>query len=164
MHLSVRLPKVEPSQIELPTRCPLPHPKDPKRKCGGTHFKAHQQYCRKPVRDTRHVQVIVRRYQCLKCHRTFRVYPTGVSAAQQSATLKGLSVLLYILGLSYQGVSDVLDSLGWFLGKTTVYANVQAAGTQAIQLRRQWLKSQAGQIPVLSADFTHVKCQGQDRM
>ena len=164
MHLSVRLPKVQPSQIELPTRCPLPHPKDSKRKCGGTHFKAHQQYCRKPIRDTRHVQVIARRYRCLKCQRTFRVYPTGVSAAQQSDTLKGLSVLLYVLGLSYQGVSDLLDSLGWFIGKSTVYANVQAAGAQAIQLRRQWLKSQAGQIPVLSADFTHVKCQGQDRI
>jgi transposase-like protein len=75
-----------------------------------------------------------------------------------------LSVLLYILGLSYQGVSDVLESLGWFIGKSTVYANVQAAGAQAIQLRRHWLKAQAGQVPVLSADFTHVKCQGEDHI
>jgi transposase-like protein len=164
MHLSVRLPKVQPSQIELPTHCPLPHPNGSKRKCGGTHFKAHQQYCRKPVRDTRHVQVIARRYRCLKCQRTFRVYPTGVSTAQQSDTLKGLSVLLYVLGLSYQGVSDLLDSLEWFIGKSTVYANVQAAGSQAIQLRRHWLKAQAGQVPVLSADMTHVKCQGRERI
>jgi hypothetical protein len=137
MHLSVRLPKVEPSQMELPTRRPLSHLKDPKRKCGGTHFKAHQQYCRKSVRDTRHLQVVARRYRCLKCPRTFRVYPTGVSTARQSATLKGVSVLLHILGLSYQGVSDLLDSLGWFPGKSSAYANVQAAGAHAIQLRQQ---------------------------
>ncbi len=164
MHLSVRLPKVQPSQIEVPTGCPLPHLNGSKRKCGGTHFKVHQQYCRKPIRDTRQEQVIARRYRCLKCHRTFRVYPAGVSAAQQSDALKGLSVLLYVLGLSYQGVSDLLESLGWFIGKSTVYANVQAAGAQAIQLRRQWVTSQSGQVQVLSADLTHVRCEGQDRI
>jgi transposase-like protein len=69
-----------------------------------------------------------------------------------------------VLGLSYQGVSDLLESLGFFLGKTTVYENVQVAGRQAIQLRQQWLKQQAGQVKVLSVDFTHVKCQGKDRI
>lgn len=164
MHLSVCLPKVEPVHIEPPTRCPLPDRKHPKKKCKGTHFKEHQRNCRKPIRDTRHHQVTVRRYRCLKCQRTFRVYPTGVSHDQQSDTLKGLSVLLYTLGLSYQGVSDVLESLGVFIGKTTVYENVQAAGHQAIQLREQWLKQQAGKVKVIGLDFTHVKCQGQDRI
>jgi len=107
---------------------------------------------------------MARRYRCLKCQRTFRIYPTGVSRAHQSDTLKGLSVLLYVLGLSYQGVSDLLESLGCFVSKTTVYENVQAAGHQAIQLRQQWLKQQAGQVQALSADFTHVKCAGQDRL
>jgi transposase-like protein len=116
------------------------------------------------VRDTRHVQVIAQRYRCLTCQRTFRLYPTGVSSAHQSDTLKGLSVLLYLLGLSYQGVSDLLESLDLFLGKTTVYHNVQAAGQQAIRLRRQWLAPQSGQIQVLGIDCTHVKRLGQDRI
>ncbi len=164
MHLSVRLPKVEPAHIEPPARCPLHDPRNPKKKCNGTHFKEHQANCRKPLRDTRYAQVMARRYRCLKCQRTFRVYPTGVSQAHQSDTLKGLSVLLYVLGLSYQGVSDLLDSLGCFVSKTAVYESVQAAGHQAIQLRQQWLKQQAGQVQALSADFTHVKCAGQDRI
>jgi transposase-like protein len=100
----------------------------------------------------------------LKCQRTFRVYPTGVSRDQQSDTLKGLSVLLYILGLSYQGVADLLETLQYPLAKSTVYENVQAAGRQAIQLREQWLKQQAGKVKVLGLDFTHVKCQGQNRI
>jgi len=164
MHLSVRLPKVEPLHIEPPTHCPLPDPKNPKKKCNGTHFKEHQLHCDKPIRDTRHQHVTARRYRCLKCQRTFRVYPTGVSHDQQSDTLKGLSVLLYVLGLSYQGVADLLEALQYPLAKSTVYKNVQAAGEQAIQLREQWLNQQAGKVKVVGVDFTHVKCQGQDRI
>ena len=127
MHLNVRLPKVEPLTMPPPTHCPLQDRKHPKKRCPGTHFKEHQWNCRKPLRDTQHTQVTARRYRCLKCNRTFRIYPTGVSHLHQSETLKGLSVLLYILGLRYQGVSDLLDTLGFFLSKTTVYNNVQAA-------------------------------------
>jgi transposase-like protein len=164
MHLNVRLPKVEPVHSDTPTRCPFHDPKSPRKKCNGTYFKEHQWNCRKPLRDTKHTQVTARRYRCLKCNRTFRVYPTGVSHLQQSDTLKGLSVLLYILGLSYQGVSDLLDTLGFFLSKTTVYNNVQAAGRQAIQLRLEWLKHQAGQVQAVSVDFTHVKRSGHQRI
>ena len=155
MHLNLRLPKVDPLEICPPTRCP-------KKKCSGTHFKEHPLPCRKPLRDTQHTQVNVRRYRCLTCMHTFRVYPTGVSNAHQSDTLKGLSILLYILGLSYQGVVDLLEALQYPLAKSTVYENVQTAGPRAIQLRRAWLRQRAGQVKVLGLDFTHVKCQGQD--
>jgi hypothetical protein len=133
MHLQVRLPKIEPLHIETPTRCLFRDRKHRKKPCTGTHFKAHQSNCRKPVRDTRHSQVTAQRYRCLKCRRTFRVYPTGVSKAHQSDTLKGLSVLLYILGLGYQAVTDLLDALQYPLGKTTVCVNVQAAAALAIR-------------------------------
>src|SRR5512147_784949 len=146
MHLNLRLPKVEPLEIHSPMQCPLRDSKHPKKKCAGTRFKEHQLHCRKPLRDTKHTQVNARRYRCLKCNRTFRVYPTGVSNAHQSDTLKGLSVLLYILGLSYQGVADLVEALGQPLVKSTVYHNVQAAGRQAIRLRHQWLSQQAGKV------------------
>jgi transposase-like protein len=164
MHLNVRLPKVEPLQILSPVHCPLRDRKNPKKKCSGTHFKEHQWNCRKPVRDTRYLQVTVRRYRCLKCQGTFRVYPMGVSRDHQSDTLKGLSVLLYILGLSYQGVADLLEALRYPLAKSTVYENVQAAGQRAIQLRRQWVHQLAEQVQVLGIDFTHVKCNGQEKI
>ena len=92
------------------------------------------------------------------------MYPTGVSHDQPSDTLKGLSVLLYILGLSYQGVADWLEALPYPLAKSTVYQNVPAAGAQAIQLREQWLKQQAGKVQVVGMDFTHVQCHGPDRI
>lgn len=163
MHISVRLPKLEPTAMQPPTRCPLRHLKT-HRRCTGMHFKLHQIHCRKPVRDLRHTQLIVQRYRCLKCRRTFRVYPSGVSRDHQSATLKALSVLLYILGLSYQGVADLLDSLLHPVCKTTVYNNVQAAGNKVTQLRKAWRQQQAGQIKVLGMDFTHVQRDGQDQI
>ncbi len=128
MHLNVRIPKVEPERIQAPTGCPYPDRKGPKQQCTGTKFKPHQLNCHKSLRDTRHSHVRVARYRCLKCRRTFCVYSTGVSSAQQSDTLKALSVWLYILGLSYQGVADLLEALTHPLFKSTVYNNVQATG------------------------------------
>ncbi len=162
MHLSVRLPKVEPDSIPAPVTCPLRVGKRKSRLCAGRHFKLHQVKCDKPLRDLRHAHVDAQRYRCLKCQRTFRVYPSGVSAAQQSNALKALSVLLYVLGLSYQGVSDLLDALGQPISKTTAYHNVQAAGAQAIALRQAWLKGSCGTVQALGIDFTHVKRLGQD--
>lgn len=162
MHLNVRLPVVQPEAVQGPIHCPYADRRRRKQACPGRQFKLHQLNCHKPLRDTRHTQVRAQRYRCLTCQRTFRVYPSGVSSAQQSATLKALSVLLYILGLSYQGVSDLLEALNQPVCKTTVYYDVQAAGAQAIQLRTSWLKQQGASVQVLGIDCTHVKRLGQD--
>jgi transposase-like protein len=136
--------------------------KHKQRPCSGQQFKLHQFHCDKPLRDLRHQRVQAQRYRCLSCQRTFRVYPRGVSAAQQSSNLKALSVLLYVLGLSYQGVSDLLDALGQPVSKSTAYNNVQAAGARAIELRGQWLHQHGATVQVLGIDCTHVKRLGQD--
>jgi transposase-like protein len=162
VHLRVRLPKVEPDSITSPTACPFRTGKRKQKQCAGRQFKLHQVHCAKPLRDLRHELVQAQRFRCLTCQRTFRVYPSGVSAAQQSSNLKALSVLLYVLGLSYLGVSDLLEALGQALSKTTVYCNVQAAGAQAIRLRQQWLNGPVGTVQALGIDFTHVKRLGQD--
>jgi len=161
MHLSVRLPKVLPDQIQPPTRCRL---KNGAKKCTGRHFKLHQVVCRKPLRDTKYSEVIAHRYRCLKCHGSFRVYPQGVSNDHLSQRLQALSVLLYILGLSYQGVADLLESLEQPIAKTTAYNNVQAVGQQVKRLRKVREKELAGKVKVLGADLTHVKGQGKDTL
>ena len=162
MHLNVRLPSIQPETIQPPKSCPYSARRHRKQPCRGTQFKLHQRHCLKPLRDTHYTHVSAQRYRCLTCQRTFRVYPSAVSSAQQSDTLKALSVLLYILGLSYQGVSDLLGALNQPLCKSTIYNNVQAAGAQAIQLRTAWLKPPSLKLEVLGIDCTHVKCSGQD--
>lgn len=159
MRLSVRISPVEPGVYELPERCPHSN-------CDGKHFEKHQDHCAKAIRDPKYEAVEAQRYRCLRCGRTFRVYPKGVSQAQQSDALKTFSVLLYVLGLSYGGVSDVLDALqtllgkALFLSKTTVYRNVQASGQETRHLRRAWLQ-QGRRIRVIGADLTRVQCQGE---
>ena len=104
MRLQLILPQVEPTQITAPSICPYEG-------CGGRHVRFHQAV-KKPLRDTRYSAVVAHRYECLRCRRTFRVYPTGVTKAHVSLRVKGLGVLLYLLGLSYGAVSLALDALG----------------------------------------------------
>jgi hypothetical protein len=115
------------------------------------------------VRDTVYHAVTARRYQCLRCGRSFRVYPQGISEDQTSARLKGLAVLFYIMGLSYGAVSLVLTALGHPLGKTAAYQAVQAAGQRVAGLRRDAVRVSTAQLLVaaLGADLTSVKCKGQ---
>ena len=76
MRLRIVLPKVNPEAITVPTRCAYAG-------CGGRKFHLRQEVA-KPLRDTVYHEVQVHRYQCLRCKRTFRVYPEGTSRAQTS--------------------------------------------------------------------------------
>ena len=91
MRLQLLLPKVEPKEISIPPECVHEG-------CGSKEVQMHQSVV-KPLRDTKYTSVEVYRYRCLKCGRTFRVYPKGVSNAQVSDRVKGLAVMLYLLGL-----------------------------------------------------------------
>ena len=78
MRLRIVLPKVNPEVIEVPTRCAYAG-------CRGRKFQLRQAVT-KPLRDTVYHEVGVHRYQCLKCQRTFRVYPQGTTSAQTGAS------------------------------------------------------------------------------
>jgi len=124
MRIQVRLPKSDPVSSLYPNNA--------RKGCPGDTFKPHGTKCEaKAVDDTEQAQVNARCHRCTTCGRTFRIYPTVVSNAQQSDRLKAMNVLLYILGLSYGGVEDFLTAIGLKIGKTTVYDNVQAAGMVA---------------------------------
>ena len=95
MRIRVRLPKVAPDVFGYPEECPY-------KGCDGRFFKPHGvKGEEKAIRDLRYEQVTSYRYRCVRCNRTFRMYPKGVSSAQQSDRLKAITVLLYALGLSY---------------------------------------------------------------
>jgi hypothetical protein len=96
MRLRLRLPEVRPEEYAVPLSCPYG--------CGGHYFALHQQ-CAKVIGDPNHHEVRVRRYKCVRCGRSFRVHPTGVSGHHRSQRLRGIGVMLYVLGLSYGGVA-----------------------------------------------------------
>ena len=91
MRLQLILPRIEPTKIIPPSQCPY-------QDCQGTHFRPHQEVA-KSIQDSVYSHATVHRYECLTCHRTFRVYPSGVTHDQKSQRVKGLAVLLYLLGL-----------------------------------------------------------------
>jgi transposase-like protein len=129
MRLRIVLPKVNPEAIPVPTRCSYSA-------CSSRKFHFRQGVT-KALRDTVYHEVHVHRYQCLKCKRTFRVYPEGTTPAQTSQRVKGLAVMLYLLGLSYGATSLALEALGVYLCKSRVYDAVQEAAKLVPGLKRE---------------------------
>ncbi len=152
MRLKLILPRVDPDTYIEPEHCPHPG-------CPGKHFFPMQEV-QKNVRDSQYETVKARRYKCLRCGHTFRVYPQGVSAAQVSQRLKGMAVMLYLLGLSYGAVVIMLEALGVNLSKSSVYRSLQAAAEVVPGLKQQELL-QGYRTKALGADLTSVKCKGK---
>jgi len=115
----------------------------------------------KPLRDTQLREVVAQRARCVRCGRTFRVYPHGVSHDQTSARLKGVAVMFYVLGMSYGAVASALTALGWPLSKVAVYYAVQEAGAAVAGLRREAVRHGGGRVVGLGADLTSVRCRGE---
>jgi len=152
MRLQLILPRVRPSGIEIPAVCPYDG-------CEGRHFRHHQEVDKR-LKDTQYDCVTAHRYECLRCHRTFRLYPQGVTSAQTSQRVKGLGVMLYVLGLSYGATSLALEALGVYMCKTSVYEAVQAAAEEVPGMKRQEVFAGV-QTPAVGGDLTSVKCHGE---
>jgi len=153
MRLSLILPPVRPERYPAVAICPHAG-------CEGRCFQ-HWQAVPKPLRDTQLAEVVAHRMRCVRCGRTFRLYPEGVSHDQTSARLKGVAVMFYVLGMSYGAVATALTALGWPLSKVAVYYAVQEAGAAVAGLRREAMVRGGGRIVALGADLTSVRCGGQ---
>jgi len=154
MRVRARIPRLEPDVMQPPTVCPYEG-------CQGEYFKLHDHRCAKPLRDTELDRVIVYRQKCTACGRTHRVYPQGVSKAHHSDRLRSLSILLYILGISYRGIEDAFTALDCYLDHTTIYRITRAAGEQVQHLRRVWLEEIAGKVSVVGAGLTCLRSRGE---
>jgi transposase-like protein len=106
----------------------------------------------KPLRDHKLAEVIVQRYKCVSCGRTFRHYPAGITQKSQSQRTVVLAALMYGLGLSCSAASHLLGALGVDLAKMSVWRDAQQAG-EALRRRRR----PVGRVRVLGADETVYK-------
>jgi transposase-like protein len=153
MRLSLILPPVQPAVYPEVSGCLYVG-------CESRHVRPWQEVP-KPLRDTQLRQVVARRYRCVRCGRTFRVYPQGVSHDQTSARLKGVAVMFYVLGMSYGAVATALAALGWPLSRVAVYNLVQEAGAAVAGLRREAVRRGGGRVVALGTDLTSVRCRGE---
>jgi transposase-like protein len=146
------LPIIDPEQFIEPAHCIDP-------KCKGDRFVPWQEV-KKNVRDTEYEMVTARRSKCVRCGRTFRVYPQGVQSSQMSQRVKGMGVMLYVLGLSYGATALMLEALGVDLSKSSVYRAVQAAAEAVPGMKRTEILL-GYRTKAIGGDLTSVKCKGQ---
>jgi transposase-like protein len=153
MRLHLLLPKVDPKALPVPAKCVYPD-------CKSLQVRLHQPV-KKALRDTVHQQVEVHRYRCLTCGRTFRVYPPGVGHAQSSDRVKGLAVLLYLLGRElWSGVVGVRQS-GESRSprrRSTRRCKPSPHASQDSSASKSWRRVKT---KALGGDLTSVKCAGQ---
>jgi len=74
--------------------------------------------------------------------------------------VKGLAVLLYLLGLSYGAVSLALEALGVYMCKSRIYDAVQSVAERVPGLKREQV-FEGLKTPALGGDLTSVKVNGQ---
>jgi transposase-like protein len=123
----LQLPEVNNIEENRPQKCPY---------CTGDTFQRWGGRVRK-VKDPQIKEVVVYRYRCCRCKRTFRHNPKGVSRAQQSERMKKLAAISWSRGLSHRGVSLILTAFGLTLSHMSSWRDVQAAG-EIIQRQMQW--------------------------
>jgi transposase-like protein len=112
---------------------------------------------KKPIEDHRSSEVIVERYKCVRCAKTFRHYPAGVTPKNQSQRTVVFAALMYGLGLSCSAASQLLGALGAEVSKMSVWRDAQEAG-QALRKSRP----PAGRVRVMGADETVFKVKGEE--
>jgi transposase-like protein len=83
-----------------------------------------------------------------------------VQAAHVSQRVKGMAVMLYLVGLCYGAVELMLEALGVYLGMKSVYRSVQATAEAVPGLKRTDILN-GYQTPALGADLTSVNCKGK---
>ena len=143
--VTLQLPEVKACETSRPKQCPT---------CKGETFQRWGGAIRK-VRDPRLDEVRVYRYRCCTCWHTFRHYPVGISRASQTARMKALAAIGWILGLSYRGGSAYLSGFGIGLGRMSLWRDVQERARQ-LDKQRYW---QA--VRVVGVDGAYVRGWGE---
>jgi transposase-like protein len=146
MKIRLVIPEVNAIPSDRPSAC-----------CYCGHWRLHRHGAvRKPVQDHRLDEVTVQRYRCAGCGGTFRDYPSGVTARDQSQRTVISAALLYGLGLSCSATAAFLTGLGARIGRMSVWRDAQQTG-QALRQRRP-----SGSVRVLGADETVFGVRGQE--
>ncbi len=144
--VTLHLPDVNQKTESRPQMCPH---------CGSSVLQGWGKV-RKPVRDTQLKEVEVRRFCCCECGRTFRHYPEGVGAADQSRRLQQLAAIVWVMGPSLRRVTGILGAFGIPLCHMTVWRDVQA-------LAEAWkLPPPPAGVRVLGVDGFYASIKGQD--
>ncbi|HEY9088929.1 MAG TPA: hypothetical protein VIO36_12225 [Anaerolineaceae bacterium] len=107
----LRFPGVETTPNGKSRRCPY---------CDSTIIQSWGQQF-KSVRDSQTQEIIIHRYRCCTCGRTFRTYPEGIDRSLLSQRMHNLAALTFAMGLSVRQVSEAFANLGINMSRMTIY-------------------------------------------
>jgi len=145
--VTLRLSAVKEKSAERPRAC---------RYCEASTLQGWGSTC-KPVRDTQMRQLVIQRYHCTVCRRTFRYYPSGVDGGDQTVRLRQLAALAWALGLSTRSVTGLFTAFGVSLCHMTVWRDVQALARHLLARR------QDRRVPILGVDGVGARWGGQSQ-
>jgi len=139
------------THLELNRRCPG---------CGRANGNIHSGERRRAIGDLRVASILQRRMKCPWCGVTWTIRCEGVaSGRRRSDRLRGIGVVLYMLGLSYRAVEGFVPCLECFGGKSTIERDVAEAGQEARQYHREAARMR---VKVLGVDGTGAAMAGRD--
>ena len=120
--VTLQLPDVKRKSKVRPKNCPY---------CQGETFQSWGSV-QKSVKDKHHRTVLVNRYKCCHCRRTFRHYPEGVDRATQTQRLRKLAAL------SWRDRGLLLEA-ALLLGVAASALRVVPLGRLALEALSNWL-------------------------
>jgi len=112
------------------------------------------------IRDIKVSAVAQRRLKCPFCGITWTLRSQGIAdGRQRSQRLRGLGVILYMLGLSYRAVEKFLPCLDCPSGKSSIERDVAEFGQKA---RQYHLSAPRMRIKILGVDGTGAALAGKN--
>jgi hypothetical protein len=141
--VTLRLPEVKAYAEKRPGKCP---------NCGGVVLQRWGSVS-KPVIDPHLHTVVIYRYRCTGCRKTFRHYPPGITCADQTDRMRFLCALIWKIGASLRQTTGLLGIWKPTVCHMTVWRDIQWAA-----LRRP----AKAKVRVAGLDGFYAKIKGQD--
>lgn len=142
--VTLRLPEVKRVTEKRPEKCP---------NCGKGDLQSWGRVT-KPVIDPVIEWVVLFRYRCANCGKTFRHYPDGITRADQSDRMRFLCALMWKIGASLRQTTGLLGIWQRAVCHMTVWRDIQWAA-----LRRPAKKT----VRVAGLDGFYTKIKGKDK-
>jgi len=137
--------------LKLERKCPH---------CRKTSGNIHSGLGQRSIKDLKVSKISQRRMKCPWCGITWTIRPEGMGPGRwRSERLRGLGVILYMLGLSYRAVERFLPCLECPAGKSSIERDVDEFGQKAREYHHCAPRTR---INILGVDGTGAAMAGKD--
>ena len=142
--VTLRLPEVKAVAEKRPAKCP---------NCGCAVLQRWGSVTKRVI-DPHLTAVLIYRYRCTGCRKTFRHYPSGITSADQSDRMRFLCALIWKVGASLRQTTGLLGIWKPTVCHMTVWRDLQWAALRRPAKRK---------VRVAGLDGFYTKVKGKDK-